>query len=468
MKRWLTIGVALLLVSLLVVGCGVPQEEYDTVLDEAEVVKVEAASLQNQLNDAKSDLAKAESELAEAQSELARMQDEIEAAQSSKAAALSEISSLNSRVSSLQSQIASLRSDIAAVEARIAELNAAIEEEGAATATSAYWPTEGWQTSTPEEQDMDSAKLNEVMTYIEENDLAIESVVVVRNGYIVFEEYPGLLYDEDTLHVVHSVTKSFVSALIGIAIEGGYIEGTEQTMVDLFPERAIENLDSRKESITLKHLLTMTAGLEWNEWKYSYSDPRNDYIKAVYMSNDPVQYVLDLPMMEEPGVRWNYNGGTSHLLSALVAEATGYDTLDFAREFLFGPLGISESRWDSDRHGIRYGGGSLYLKPRDMAKFGYLYLHNGTWDGQQIVPADFVAEATRTHYTVDAYTGYGYQSWWTCRGTGVYYAAGLYGQRIDVVPELDLVVVFTADIRGPDPESQMREMLFDYIMAACD
>ena len=340
--------------------------------------------------------------------------------------------------------------------------------ETAAPETGAYWPTEGWRASTPEEQGMDSAKLEEMMEYIDETNLAIESVIVVRNGYIVLEEYPGPIYDQDMLHVVHSVTKSFVSALIGIAVEEGYIDGTEQKMVDLFPERTIKNLDSRKESITLEHLLTMTAGLEWNEWRYAYTDARNDYIKAIYASSDPIQYVLDLPMMEEPGVRWNYNGGTSHLMSALVAEATGYDTLDFAREFLFGPLGITESRWDSDRHGIRYGGSALYLTPRDMAKFGYLYLNNGTWDGKQIVPAAFVAESAKTHYNVDAYTGYGYQSWWTCLGTTVYYAAGLYGQRIDVVPDLDLVVVFTADIKGPDPESRMRHMLFDYIMAACE
>ncbi len=354
-----------------------------------------------------------------------------------------------------------------------AAVEEAAVEEAARPETGAYWPTEGWRTSTPEEQDMDSAKLDQMMEYIDEQDLIIESVVVVRNGYIVFEEYPGPLYDQDMPHVVHSVTKSFASALIGIAIEEGFIDGIEQKFVDLFPERTIENLDSQKESITLEHILTMTAGLEWNEFQYPWTDPqgnpdpRNDYIKALF-SDDPVQYVLDLPMMEEPGVRWNYNGGTSHLLSAIVAEATGYDTLDFAREFLFAPLGITEVRWDSDRHGIRYGGSGLYLTPRDMAKFGYLYLHDGMWDGEQVVPADFVAEATKTHYAVDGYTGYGYQSWWTCLGTEVYYAAGILGQRIDVVPDLDLVVVFTANIKGPDPEPRMRHMLFDYIMAACN
>ena len=427
MKKKALIGLALVLTLALVSACGIPQEDYDTAVADADAAEAKASSLRSDLSKAESDLSSAKSDLAATRSALAAVQDEL----------------------------AAVQAELAAAEEQITKL-------------AEYWPTEGWRTSTPEEQDMDSTKLDQMMEYIDEQNLTIESVVVVRNGYIVFEEYPGFLYDQDMPHVVHSITKSFVSALLGIAVEEGFIEGIEQKFVDLFPERTIENLDSRKESITLEHVLTMSVGLEWNEWRYSYSDPRNDYLKAVYFSDDPVQYVLDLPMMEDPGVRWNYNGGTSHLLSALVAEVTGYDTLDFAQEFLFTPLGITEVRWDSDRHGIRYGGGSLYLKPRDMAKFGYLYLHNGMWDGEQIVPADFVAEATKTHHAVDAYTGYGYQSWWTCLGTEVYYAAGIVGQRIYVVPDLDLVVVFTANIQGPDPESRMRHMVFDYIMAACD
>ena len=342
-------------------------------------------------------------------------------------------------------------------------------EESVTKESGEYWPTEGWRTSPPEEQGMDSAMLDSVTAYIIANDLAIEGVVVVRNGNIVFEEYPGSLFGKDKPHVIHSVTKSFVSALLGIAIEQGYIEGIHARIVDLFSDRTMDNMDEQKESITLEDYLTMKAGYQWNEWRYPYTDQRNDYIKAIYYSSDPIQYVLDLPMMEDPGVRWNYNGGTSHLLSALVAETTGWDTLEFAREHLFGPLGITGVSWERDSHGIYKGGGGLYLTPRDMAKFGYLYLHNGMWDGKQIVPADFVAEATQTHSTVDGYTGYGYQSWWTCLGTDVYYAAGLLGQRIYVSPDLDIVVVFTADMpENSQLEPFMRAMVFDYIMAACD
>ncbi len=330
-----------------------------------------------------------------------------------------------------------------------------------------YWPTESWRTTTPEEQDMDSALLNQVMAYIEENGLDIHSVIVIRNGYIVLEEYPGFLYDGRMIHVVHSITKSFVSALIGIAIREGYIDGTNQTMVDLFPDRDIKNMDSRKESITLEHILTMKSGMEWDEWKYAYSDPRNHYIQAIN-SEDPFQYVLDTPMATDPGVVWSYNGGTSHLLSFLVTEATGQDTHDFAKKFLFEPLGIIQSEWNRDDHGICYGGGELYLKPRDMAKFGYLYLNDGKWENKQIVPADFVADSVKTHSRFSLSSGYGYQSWWTYPQEGVYRAAGLDGQRIYVAPDLDLVVVFTADIpESNDPERWLRYLMFQYIIPSC-
>jgi CubicO group peptidase (beta-lactamase class C family) len=339
----------------------------------------------------------------------------------------------------------------------------------AAIESDEYWPTEGWRVSTPAEQDMDSARLDELAQHIDDLGLAIDSVVVVRNGYIVHEEYPNPLYDEDMPHILHSVTKSFVSALVGIAIEQGYIEGIHARIADLFSDRTMDNMNEQKESITLEDYLTMKAGYEWEEWKYPYTDQRNDYIRAIYYSSDPIQYVLDLPMMEDPGVRWNYNGGTTHLLSALITEVTGYDTLDFAREYLFDPLGIKDVSWEHDRHGIYYGGGGLSLKPRDAAKFGYLFLHNGHWGSEQIVPADFVDEATRSHHFFSESRGYGYQSWWTYPVEEVYNAAGLYGQRIYVVPALDLVIVFTASMAETSAlEPAMRTMVVGFIMEACD
>jgi len=330
-----------------------------------------------------------------------------------------------------------------------------------------YWPTTEWRTSTPETQGMNSTKLNQMIEFIEEQSFVIDSVVVVRNGYIVLEEYPILDYNQDTRHILYSATKSVTSSLIGIAIQEGFIDSVNHKVMDLYPERTVANLDARKQRMTLEHLLTMTTGLEWDEWTYPYmdsqgnADSRNTYIQMIY-SGDSIQFVLDRPMVHEPGTIWVYNSGASHLLAAIIRQITGYSTLNFAQEFLFGPLGISEVEWGQDPQGLYFGGHGLYLRPRDMAKFGYLYLNNGMWDDEQIVPAEWVEKSTETLFMREEY-GYGYQ-WWTQPSSGIYFASGLYGQKIIVVPDYDIVVVFTATIkRGPNPEFNL---LFNYVIPA--
>jgi len=351
------------------------------------------------------------------------------------------------------------------------------------------WPayTPDWATSTPEAQYMDSAKLNAMLGFIEQQipkdnsdpqksqQIATHSAIVIRRGKIVFEAYPNPDYTVDTPHVANSVTKSFLSALVGIAIDKGLLSGTDQNMVDLFPGRTIQNLTAQKQRVTLDHILKMQPGLEWDEWAEPYTGCNNDYINALWCQGDPVQYILNLPMTEEPGTRWNYNGGTSHLLSVLIAGFSGTnDTLAFARQYLLNPLGATYSSWEKAADGIPQGGGGLWLKPRDMARFGYLYLHKGLWNpeqinGQQIISGDFVSAATATHsylYTTQfGVRGYGYQSWWTYPAHGVYYADGLNGQKIYVIPHLDLVVVFTAHLTS-DPGYWQDRMVFEYIIPA--
>ncbi len=330
-----------------------------------------------------------------------------------------------------------------------------------------YWPTTEWRISTPETQGMNSTKLNQMIGFIEEQSYVIDSVVVIRNGYIVLEEYPVLDYNQNTRHILYSATKSITSSLIGIAIQEGFIDSVNQKVLDLYPERTVANLDARKQRMTLEHLLMMTAGLEWDEWTYPYmdsqgnADSRNSYIQMIF-SGDSIQFVLDRPMEHEPGTVWVYNSGASHLLAAIIKQTTGYSTLNFAQEFLFGPLGISDVEWEQDPQGLYLGGHGLYLRPRDMAKFGYLYLHNGMWDDKQIVPAVWVDKSTET-LILRGEHGYGYQ-WWTDPSHKIYFASGLYGQKIIVVPDYDIVVVFTATIkRGPNPEFNL---LFDYVIPA--
>jgi len=260
------------------------------------------------------------------------------------------------------------------------------------------------------------------------------------------------------------VTKSFTSALIGIAMKEGYIESLEQKMVEFFPERTIQNLDSWKQDITLEDMLTMRAGIEWDESSYPYTDLRNTYIECS-RSDDMVQFVLDREMAAKPGQIWNYNTGVSHLLSAIILEITGYDILDLANKFLFEPLGIKDAYWEHDRQGLTYGGSGLVLTPRDMAKFGLLYLENGTWDGEQIVPADYVAASIRTYSSFSPEEGYGYH-WWTFPTHGTFAASGLYGQIIGVSPELDLVVVLTAELPESEGKEEYSQILY-LVMEAC-
>jgi CubicO group peptidase (beta-lactamase class C family) len=330
-----------------------------------------------------------------------------------------------------------------------------------------YWPTDSWRNSTPEEQGMDSALLNEMMDRIDENGVHTDSIVIVKNGYLVFEEYPRTNYDVDSRHIIHSCTKSYTSALVGIAIEEGYIESVDNKLIDLLPNRTIDNLDARKESITLEHLLTMTSGLEWDEWTESYSSYLNSHYQMWSASNN-VQHILDLPMAYDPGDVWTYNSGGSHLLGAIVTEATGIDLFDYAIDKLFTPIGIHASNifWPWDNQGQYWGSGGVEMVPRDMAKFGYLYLNNGTWDNEQIIPSEWIEQSADTLIDFNDYSGYSYQ-WWTYPTdiVNVYAAVGYRGQYIFVIPELDMVVVFTSSV-PPSSGVLQPAILFDYIIPA--
>ena len=325
--------------------------------------------------------------------------------------------------------------------------------------TGEYWPTHGWRTSTPEAQGMDSVKLAQMLEVIrQEPKLNPHSLLVIRHGYLVSEVYFNPMYGPDTQHVLYSVTKSFISTLVGIAFDKGILTDLRRPVLSFFPRRTIENRDALKESMTLEDLLTMQSGLDW-------VDDMNS-VGEVLQTPDAVQYVLSLPMKEAPGTRFNYCSGCSHVLSGILQEQPGVKILDFAKQNLFGPLGISDFKWETDRQGLPLGGWGLYLTPRDMAKLGYLYLHDGVWDGKQIVSAAWVKAATQTrtdpHHKLGF--GYGYQ-WWTFPRLGAYQAMGQYGQFIVVVPASDLVVVFTAEQGDLANEADFK-LIESYILTA--
>ena len=337
-----------------------------------------------------------------------------------------------------------------------------------------YWPTQGWKTSTPEIQNIDSAKLQDAMKAIDNAGVSIDAAVIVRHGYVVLEENLNPdLYDLDSLHTVHSITKSVTSALIGIAIKEGFIKSVDQKIIDFFPELTIDNLDDWKRSMTIENVLTMTSGLLWDETSYPYTDPRNSLVQATISPNF-VQFVLNLPMASEPGIQMVYNTGSMQLLTAIITRTTGLKVEDFARKYLFSPIGISNFIWSADSQGINYGGGQLLLSPMDMAKFGYLYLNNGLWDGKQIVPTDWVVKSTSPNtmnFTIGALGGYGYLWWLKPKdflSDNYYYAGGLYGQRIYVLPKLDMIVVFTLPNRNQQTEAFLNALLYPFIAACKD
>lgn len=321
-----------------------------------------------------------------------------------------------------------------------------------------YWPTEGWRTSAPEQQGMDSAMLARMLGAIRDHDYAIDSVLVIRHGYLVADAYVHP-FRAGTRHIIHSCTKSIVSALIGIAIDRGYIEGVDTPVLELFPERTVANLDAHKEAMTLAHLLTMTSGFDCQDsYLYGWRG-----LQELRQSEDWVQFALDLPMRDEPGTRFEYCNSASFLLSAILQQTTGKSALALAQEHLFGPLGISDIHWPANPQGINIGWGDLHMVPHDMAKIGYLYLKEGQWEGQQVVPSAWVEASTRRHIAATMSDGYGYQ-WWV-DAAGFYMALGYAGQFIYVVPEKDLVAVFTSSLSDSDfyvPETLLKR----YIMPA--
>jgi CubicO group peptidase (beta-lactamase class C family) len=306
-----------------------------------------------------------------------------------------------------------------------------------------YWPTDGWHVSTPEQQGLDSDMLADMIDRIDAGDYGIDSVTVVRNGYLVFDVtfHP---FPPHTGHIIHSCTKSVVASLIGVAIDRGLLAGLDQPVLEILRDAAPPTADDVKASMTIEDLLTMSTGLRCRD-SYLYGWEGLTEMRA---SDDWTAHVLALPMSEEPGTRFEYCNGSSFLLSAIVTEVTEMSAHDFAMAELFEPLGISDVSWPFNADGINIGWGEMVLRPHDMAKFGYLYLNDGWWDGVRILPEGWVDAATAPH--IDARTladAYGYQ-WWVSDTS--YAALGFGGQYIIVAPEIDVVAVFTSGLPGAE------------------
>lgn len=298
-----------------------------------------------------------------------------------------------------------------------------------------------WQTATPESQGMDSAALARLVEY--GANAKMDSLVVVRNGRIVTEAYYAP-YRQEMLHRINSATKAIVGALVGIAISRGELPGTDSALVDHFP--AAGAADPRWKAIKLQHLLDMTSGMEWNE---PLSDAVPTSLLEMQQSPDWERYILGHGMAQAPGMAFNYNSGGTHLLSLALARSTGMSAEAYAGRHLFGPLGISTTRWRKDPQGVPTGHAGLYLHTRDMARFGVLYLQRGEWGGKQVVPRAW-AERVFAPTVEMPFPGYRYADlWWSIPGRRAYFAAGFNRQVIMVLPKLGVVAAVTGRMHYP-------------------
>lgn len=296
---------------------------------------------------------------------------------------------------------------------------------------------------------------------------SIHGVLVTRGGKVALERYfegddetwgrmlPGVKFGPETLHDIRSVSKSVVALVYGIALERGLVPPPDAPLMAQFPEYA--DLAKGREALTIEHVLTMTLGTDWDESSIPYSNPKNSEI-AMEMAPERYRFILERDVVEPPGRRWTYSGGATALLGRLIAKGSGLSLPEFARKALFDPIGMRPTEWATGSDGVPSAASGLRMTPRDLTLIGQLMLARGAWNGAQVVPRDWIARAVSTKVAADEGRMFGYQwysghfsiaarpeairkrprlePWWGCFGNG--------GQRLFVLPDLDLTIVVTA------------------------
>jgi CubicO group peptidase (beta-lactamase class C family) len=366
------------------------------------------------------------------------------------------------------------------------------------------WPTGQWPTATPAAVGLDAKTLAELDADIARGKYGyIDSFLVIRHGKLVYDrsykhdydriygkeaKEPGPLiagdltgpynyfnswwhpfYRRGELHTLQSVTKTITSVVIGVATARQEFPALDTPILKFFDEAQVANLDERKRRITIRHLLTMTDGLEWNE-NLPYSDPNNDAVR-MEESHDWIRFTINRPMAREPGTVFNYSSGTTQLLSHIFRAATGTDIEEYTARHLFAPLGVKEYFWKRSPSGLVDTEGGLYLRPHDLAKIAYLFLRNGQWEGRQIVTKEWVAASVAPSVTVSpAGVKYGFKWWLYPYGDQqarlAWAGSGFGGQMPIIIAEQDLVIVLTGwNILPGKPRLSHREAI-DRILRA--
>ncbi len=339
-----------------------------------------------------------------------------------------------------------------------------------------YWPTQEWRTKDPTSTGMDPGKFNDLEQMIKSQFRNLNGIVIIRKGYIVFERYFNGTSPDDS-HSLASVTKSITSALIGIAIDDGYIKSVDQKVLEFFPEHVSSPNEFQKRTISIKHILTMTAPFAFSI--KSGSGRFNEPLDRLRRQRDWIKYILNLMGKNKPLGRFQYSTASTHLLSAIITRSTNMCAREYANKRLFHPLGMREipdhkmksfqlddvfgknvTGWIKDPQGNNAGGWGLTLNLRDMARFGFLYLNRGVWNKNQVISKTWIDESTAPNSN-----NYGYL-WWLRNedNISIYLALGSGGNVICCIPEKDLVVAIASKIVSKPRD---RWLLFEkYIIPA--
>jgi len=348
---------------------------------------------------------------------------------------------------------------------------------------------DGWPTATLEEVGLELAPLDSLVKALRaRTGHLIHSIVIARHGKLVFEKYfdglshptwgeKPMSFGPETADCLSSVTKSFTATLLGVAIQRKCVGGVNSRVFDYFPSLADLDVGS-KRGMTLRDLVTMRSGLQWDESSYPLTDARNDLTawlrRAASTSTDPARDLLARPMAALPGAVFNYAGADPNLLGNAIQRACGMRLDQYAREVLFDPLGVHDDWWWIFPSGFVYASGDLALRPRDMVKLGQLYLQDGVWNGERVLPPGWVAAATASVSSFDTYrasdgiVGYGY-GWWTLTdayGARAYEAWGWGGQYIVVMPEHDMVVALTAGSYWSPAWKNGHQIMTEFVLPA--
>ena len=311
------------------------------------------------------------------------------------------------------------------------------------------WPLQELPTGDALTHGFDQAELDKLTAFLQDEGSYINSFLIVHGGEIIYEQY-GAERSAEMIENVWSVSKSFTSALTGIALQNGNLTSLNQTVGELLPANLLQDSDPQLKQVTIRQLLAMTSG---------------SYCRGDSCSGQSLSQVLARDLRSKPGSKWVYDTSTPQILSAILAEVSDQATMQaFGEKALFEPLGFATLEWEVDTDGVTAAGRGLYIRPRDMAKLGQLYLDDGVWNGERLISADYIAQSTQNYVPDTTEPVYGYL-WWLGNTLGypAYTALGYGGQNIFIVPDLDLTVVITSDKQA---DYENRPLIDNYVIPA--